>query len=102
MWVVVLKHKRHIEEMIERRRARAEFIEQNRGHRQPYPHSMRDEHFKNWLPTAVDLALSAGEEVDNDVKALMMPPSRDAKSYRSMYAYGNHICIRRAGGGYVV
>jgi altronate dehydratase len=50
----------------------------------------------------VDLVLSAGEEVDNDVKALMMPPSRDAKSYRSMYAYGNHICIRRAGGGSVV
>ena len=57
---------------------------------------MHDEHFKDWLPTTVDLALSIEEEVDNDVKALMMLPSQDAKLYWSMYAYGNHIRVRGA------
>ena len=29
-----------------------------------------------------------------NVQALLMPPSRNAKSYKSMYAYGNHIRVR--------
>jgi hypothetical protein len=82
--------------MCEWERARAEFRQQNRGIRPQYPESMHEEHFKDWLPTAIDLALTAGEAVDNDVKALMIPPSRDAKSYRSMYTYGNHIRVRGA------
>jgi hypothetical protein len=37
--------------------------------------------------------ISRGDDVEDDVKALMIPPSHDAKSYRSMYAYSNHIRV---------
>ena len=49
-----------------------------------------------WLPTAVDDDIARGDVVSDDVRALLMPPSRDAKGYRSMYAYGNHIRVRGA------
>jgi hypothetical protein len=67
--------------MTERQQARTEFRQQNRGCPLQYPEDMRDQHFKDCLPATVNWALSAGEEVDNDVKALMLPPSRDMKSY---------------------
>jgi len=41
----------------------------------------------------LEVEMSKGDNVEDDVKALMYPPSRDAKSYRSMYAYGNHIRV---------
>ena len=34
--------------------------------------------------------------VSDDVQALLLPPSRNAKGYMSMYAYGNHIRVRGA------
>ena len=30
------------------------------------------------------------------MQALLLPPSRDAKGYRSMYAYSNHIRVQGA------
>jgi hypothetical protein len=36
------------------------------------------------------------EEVKEDVRALMLPPSDQAKSYQSMYAFGNHVRVRSA------
>jgi hypothetical protein len=50
--------------------------------------------FRQWLPIAVEEDINVGKDVHDDVKALLMPPSHDAKSYRSMFAYGNHIRVR--------
>ena len=49
-----------------------------------------------WLHSAVDEDIARGDAVCDDVLALLLPPSRDAKGYRSMYAYGNHIRVRGA------
>jgi hypothetical protein len=57
---------------------------------------MRDKPFRTWFPKELEVEMSRGDDVEDDVKALMFPPSRDAKSYRSMYAYGNHIRVRGA------
>ena len=40
--------------------------------------------------------MAASSHVEEDVLNLTLPPSCDAKSYRSMYAYGNHIRVRSA------
>ncbi len=56
---------------------------------------MCDEEFHAWSPKAVVHAMEVGnEKVDEDVRALILPPSNQAKSYRSMYAFGNHIRVR--------
>jgi hypothetical protein len=44
----------------------------------------------------VDDDIARGNVVSDDVRALLLPPPRDAKWYRSMYAYGNHIRVRGA------
>jgi hypothetical protein len=38
--------------------------------------------------------MAAGMHVEEDVVDLVLPPSSEAKLYRSMYAYGNHIHVR--------
>ena len=47
-----------------------------------------------WLPSVVDEDIARGDVVSDYVRALLLPPSRDAKGYMSMYAYGYHIRIR--------
>ena len=37
-----------------------------------------------------------GNDVSEDVHALLLPPRREAKAYNAMYAYGNHIRVRGA------
>ena len=32
----------------------------------------------------------------NDLETLMIPPSYQTKLYRSMYAFGNHVCVQIA------
>jgi hypothetical protein len=54
------------------------------------------EPFNVWFPAAVQSDIIGGIEVQDDTKALLLPPSAVAKSYRSMYAYGNHIQVRAA------
>ena len=49
-----------------------------------------------WFLAAVQWDVAAGTEVHEDVLGLVLSPSREAKSYRSMYAYGNHIRVRGA------
>ena len=82
--------------MASRETARQEFRRKSRGRRPEYPASMRDQPFRTWFPNDLEVQMSKGDDVEDDVKALMYPPSRDAKSYRSMYAYGNHIRVRGA------
>ena len=47
-----------------------------------------------WLHGAVDEDIARGDVVSDDVRTLLLPSSRNAKGYKSMYAYGNHIRIR--------
>ena len=55
---------------------------------------MEDEAFTTWFPVVVQDEMNQGTDVFMDVQALLMPPSRNAKSYKSMYAYGNHIRVQ--------
>jgi hypothetical protein len=76
---------------------RHEYKRKRKKARVVYPSEMCYEEFHVWFPKAVMRALEDGEEeVSQDVIALMLPPSDVAKTYRSMYAYGNHIRIRSA------
>ena len=62
-----------------------------------YPTELRDEDFHIWFSKAVLRAIEEGtEEVKQDVKALMLPPSDQTNPYRSMYAFGNHVRVRSA------
>jgi len=77
-------------------RMRAEIHCRSRGRRAEYPPSARNEQFLEWFPAAVQRDVAVGTQVDEDVLGLVLPPSCEAKSYRSMYAYGNHIHVRGA------
>jgi hypothetical protein len=82
--------------MASREMARQLIRRQSRGRRAEYPAEVSHEAFRTWFPNELGAQISRGDNVEDDVKALMIPPSRDAKSYRSMYAYGNHIRVRAA------
>jgi hypothetical protein len=66
---------------------------QHRGRRLEYPSSKQEEAFTTWFPIVVQDDINQGIDVLLDVQALLMPPSKNAKSYKSMYAYGNHIRV---------
>jgi hypothetical protein len=85
-------------EMEARRKLREEIRRRSRGRRADYPPVARDETFSAWFPAVVERDLAASSHVEEDVKNLTLPPSCEAKSYRSMYAYGNHIRVRSAEG----
>jgi hypothetical protein len=82
--------------MARREGERHEYRRKRRKTRVVYPSEMCDEDFHVWFPKAVIQAIEDGDEVTEDVKALILPPSDLAKSYRSMYAFGNHIRVRSA------
>jgi hypothetical protein len=83
--------------MARREGERHEYRRKKRKARVVYPAEMSEEDFHVWFPKAVIRTIEDGdEEVPLDVKALMLPPSDIAKSYRSMYAFGNHIRVRSA------
>jgi hypothetical protein len=83
--------------MARREAERHEYRRKKRKARVVYPSEMCDEDFHVWFPKAVIRAIEDGdEEVPEDVRALILPPSDVAKSYRSMYAYGNHLRVRSA------
>jgi hypothetical protein len=63
----------------------------NRSRSAQIPLELQDQPFSEWFPAAIALDKDNGAEVSTDVQALTSPPSTAAKSYRSMYAYGNHI-----------
>ena len=64
---------------------------QYRGRRLEYPNNMQEEAFIIRFPIVVQDDINQGIDVSLDVQALLMPPLRNVKSYKSMYAYGNHI-----------
>ena len=67
---------------------------QQRNKRLEYPNILQDEALTTWFHVVVQDEMNQGTDVPMDVQALLMPPSRNAKSYKSMYAYGNHIRVR--------
>ena len=93
MWPLT---RRHYLEMEARQRMRAEIRRRSRGRRAEYPPIARNEQFFVWFPVTVQRNVVASTEVHEDVFGLVLPPSCEAKSYRSMYAYMNHIRVRRA------
>ena len=73
---------------------RHEYRRKKRKVRVVYPVKLRDEDFHIWFPKAMLRAIEEKtEEVQQDVRALMLPPSDQAKLYRFMYAFGNHIRV---------
>jgi hypothetical protein len=51
---------------------------------------MLQQPFKRWFPIVVQEDIENGEDVSDDIRALMDPPSLTGKSFRSIYAYRNH------------
>ena len=73
---------------------REKYRHKKRKSRVEYPTSMCNEDFHIWLPKTMVRAIELGiEKVDKDVRALMLPPSDQAKSYCSIYTFGNHIRV---------
>ena len=50
--------------------------------------------FADWLRDTVREATERGDAVDSSLEALSKFPSRKAKKYRSLYAYGYHLRVR--------
>lgn len=75
---------------------RAELRRHNRGRRIDYATEIMKEAFDVWLTCTMVDDERRGAIVSEDVKDLMMPPSRKATNYRAMNAYGNHIHVRSA------
>ena len=93
----MLSHKRYEDEMAHREWERHEYKRQRKKARVAYPSEICDEPFHIRSPKALMQTLEDGEEeVLEDVKALMLPPSDVAKAYCSMYAYGKHVRVRSA------
>lgn len=84
----------HDEQMQQRAAARRE---QRRSRSQSDPEQARctaDEPFAVWFPNALKESISRGDDIEPDVMMLGSPPSYNARSYRAMYAYGNHYRTR--------
>jgi hypothetical protein len=84
--------------MTQRKLDREEYRRKKRNGRIVYPENLQEEPFHSWFKSEVSRAKAAGEEIDEDVLVLSLPPSSQATSYRSMYAFGNHIRVRSAEG----
>jgi hypothetical protein len=47
--------------------------------------------FENWFVGAIVESLAIGKEIAKNVLSMRIPPSNLTTSYRSMYAFGNHL-----------
>ena len=54
------------------------------------------ESFNTWFKNAVSDDVAMGNDVSGDILAMLLPPRQEAKGYKAMYAYGNHIRVREA------
>ena len=88
--------RRYTSDMSRRDQAKQGKKRQRKGRRTEAGSDTRHVTFTEWLHGAVDEDIARGNVVSGDVRALLLPPSRNAKGYRSMYAYGNHIRVRGA------
>ena len=82
--------------MSQREEARKEFRGRSRRKIPEYPQDIRQESFNMWFGKAASEDVALGNDVSEDILALLLPPRREAKGYKAMYAYGNHIRVRSA------
>ena len=62
-----------------------------------YPDELRPlPPYENWILPAISKAINDGENIEEEVIQLSIPPTMKATAYRSMYAYGNHIRVKSA------
>jgi hypothetical protein len=54
--------------------------------------------FVEWIKKYIILAIQGGEDIDQDTTHMSMLPTLEAKLYRSMYAYKNHIRVANVEG----
>ena len=66
----------------------------SKGRRADYPIDVRHESFSTWFQNVVTGDTAGGNDVSEDVYALLLPLRREAKAYKAMYAYGSHIQVR--------
>ncbi len=53
--------------------------------------------FATWVRASIVVAFNDGDTTDKNIMHIMsMLPTLDTMSYRTMYAYGNHICVASA------
>jgi hypothetical protein len=44
-----------------------------------------------WIKSSIVIVVKEGEPIEKDVVHLSMPPTFEAKSYRTTWAFGNHL-----------
>ena len=82
MAITSLSCMKHEDDMSQRECERHEYRRKKRKVRVVYPAELRNEDFHIWFPRAVLRAIEEGiEEVQEDVRALMLLPSHQAKLY---------------------
>ena len=77
--------------MTRRKEARIVVQRRSKERRADYPIDIPQESFSTWFQNTVSKDITRGNDVSEDVLALLLPPRREAKAYKAMYAYGNHI-----------
>lgn len=85
----------------ERANARSDFRRRHphrNGRRgMPYPAGMEEiSSFAKWLEEDIENTLQQGLEVPEDVEDSSKLPSHQARSFKSMYAYGFHFRVKSA------
>ena len=89
--------RKHKDDMSQCECERHEYMRKKRKARVVYSAELRDKDFHIWFSKAVLRTIEEGtKEVQQDVRALMLLPSNQAKLYQSMYVFGNHVRIRSA------
>lgn len=88
--------RRYGSEMSQREEARKEVRRHSKGRRSDYSRNIQQESFNTWFQNAVSEDIASGNGVSENVLALLLPPKREAKGYKAMYAYGNHVRVRGA------
>jgi hypothetical protein len=76
--------------------AQKEVWQHKRGRHPEYLEGMLQEPITRWFSTVVQEDIRIGEDITEDIKTLINPPSWDGRSYWSMYVYGNHIQVHIA------
>jgi hypothetical protein len=60
-----------------------------------YPDELRPlPPYKNWILPTISKTINDGENIEEEVIQLSIPPTMKATAYRSTYAYGNHIRVK--------
>jgi hypothetical protein len=49
-----------------------------------------------WIKVSIVVALNDGDTIDKNIVHMSMPPTLEATSYQTIYAYGNHSRVANA------